>query len=181
MQVYLKAVQGQLRKEVNNAVVHKWLLAELKERSFILRAERAEVVCKKLGVEFTEIDYYRDIHVWLPDVEHGMEAMPPCPHCRTGNHVGAHGWRDDHYARRVVDINSTFYIMSRRYRCSTCAQRASAATEAAAMASSSSSSGMEVTTIPPPPLPRTDTVHPPTPLLLPTGRPSCGRTRPNFR
>ena len=36
--------------------------------------------------------------------------------------VGAHCFRDNHHARLVVNLNTTYYIMSRRYICHECKQ-----------------------------------------------------------
>ena len=114
MYLYLEAVQKQLRLELGNKVLDKFLLRELRAHSFMLRQERAEWACNKMGLEFTEPEYYRDVQVFLPDARHGEEAMPPCPGCRTGKHVTPHGFRDDHFARRVTCLNGHRFLMSRR-------------------------------------------------------------------
>jgi len=78
-----------------------------------------KVVCHKVGLEYSEPAYYRDIKVWIPDVQFGRDAMPPCPHCKSMMHISPHGWRVNHDARRVTDLFSHYSIMSRRYICST--------------------------------------------------------------
>ena len=63
----------------------QWLLALLKApgADWWLRAGVAQSVCRKLGIEYGEPSYYRDIYVWLPDVRWGDEAMPPCVECHS--------------------------------------------------------------------------------------------------
>ena len=89
-----------------------------------LRAARAHSICKKLGLEYGEPAYYRDILVWLPDERWGAEAMPPSVHCDSAAQVGVHGFRDDHFGRRICGLESHYFIMSRRYICHCCENKA---------------------------------------------------------
>ena len=108
MGTYLKAVFDRLHSEVCGkasrcALEDKWLLGLLKApgADWWLRAGLAESVCAKLGLEFSQPSYYRDIYVWLPDMRWGHEAMPPCVECETAAQVGPHCFRDNHFARRI--------------------------------------------------------------------------------
>jgi hypothetical protein len=111
MQAYLKAVQARLKYELKPnfpALEKKWLLAEIKERSWWLRAERAtwflgrlnEVETREAGLLLVDLEpaYIRSICIWLPDVRWG--TMPSCPCCSQAEHVGNHGFQSRHYARR---------------------------------------------------------------------------------
>ena len=46
-----------------------------------------------------ELEYIRDICVWLPDVR-WPGFMPVCPQCEEDDQVCNHGFRTNHYARR---------------------------------------------------------------------------------
>ena len=90
MGTYLKAVYERLHSEVCGTASRatlgdQWLLALLKApgADWWLRAGVAQSVCRKLGIEYGEPSYYRDIYVWLPDVRWGDEAMPPCVECHS--------------------------------------------------------------------------------------------------
>ena len=103
------------------------------ENEWWLRALQAPKICAIVGLEFTELAYYRDIYVWLPDVRWGLEAMPPCPICKTSERVGFHCWRNNHPGRRICAMDTHYFAISRRYKCHTCAGQA-AAMKAAAVA-----------------------------------------------
>ena len=81
------------------ALDDQWLLDIVKENDFWLRSQQAEKLCKKLNIKFGEPSYYRDIKVWLPDVQMGKDAMPVCPSCKSNSRVGVHAWRDNHFSR----------------------------------------------------------------------------------
>ena len=138
MGTYLKAVFDRLHSEVcgpasRNALDDKWLLALLKAPGvdWWLRAGQAPLVCRKLGLEFGEASYYRDIYIWLPDVRWGHEAMPPCVECETAEEVGPHCFRENHFGRRICALKSHYFTISRRYICGCCERKAEAAKQAA--------------------------------------------------
>lgn len=138
MGMYRKAVFDRLHSETTgeasrNALEAKWLLSMLNEEGseWWLRATRARSICKKLGLEYGEPAYYRDILVWLPDERWGAEAMPPCVHCDSAAQVGVHGYRDDHFGRRICGLESHYFIISRRYICHCCENKAKATKQAA--------------------------------------------------
>lgn len=138
MGTYLKAVFDRLHSEVCGkasrcALEDKWLLGLLKApgADWWLRAGLAESVCAKLGLEFSQPSYYRDIYVWLPDMRWGHEAMPPCVECETAAQVGPHCFRDNHFARRIGGLKSHYFTMSRRYICGCCEDKAAKAKQAA--------------------------------------------------
>jgi hypothetical protein len=122
MNTYLRAIQTRLKNEVLEGTKdeEKWLTEMLNENDWWIRHQQAESLCKKLGVIFAEIAYYRDVYVWLPEQRWGCVAWPPCPSCLQQNKIGARGWQKNHYARRVVTMNSNYFVMSRRYMCHSC-------------------------------------------------------------
>jgi hypothetical protein len=74
-----------------------------------------------------EPTYLPDISVWLPDVRWGLEAMPACPNCATNSCVTPHAFRSDHSARKICGLNTNYFMISRRYICSTCKEEAATA------------------------------------------------------
>jgi len=127
MSLYLEAIQGELQRELStrdrfgfSPPQETWLLDYLVDHEFIISCREARRLCERLKHDFTERAYYRDVHVWLPDVRYGRLALPCCPYCKSTKRVGVHGWRSDHFGRRVVDLTSCYYIMSRRYKCHQC-------------------------------------------------------------
>lgn len=122
MNSYLRAIQTRLKLEVleDTKDDEKWLKKMLTENDWWIRHQQAESLCKKLVIIFAEIAYYRDVYVWLPEQRWGQVAWPPCPSCLQQNKIGAHGWQKNHYARRVVTMNSNYFVTSRRYICHSC-------------------------------------------------------------
>ena len=143
MACYLRHVQACLRSETSGelaqraAMQKEWRLVKvLKEDpdGWWLRAHKAKEVCEKLGLVYGEPSYYKDLRVWLPDLEFGAEAMPPCVECCSSKRVGVHAFRTNHCARRICDLTDHYFVMSRRYKCWACAERAATAKAAAARA-----------------------------------------------
>ena len=78
---------------------------------------------------------YRDVYVWLPDIRWPTaagksEMMPDCPHCQINVRVAPHCFRDNHYGRLIVSLNTTYYTISRRYICYECQRKYNEAKEA---------------------------------------------------
>lgn len=120
MQIYLRAVQSNLQKELLPGSVSRALRSLLDENDWWLRSIHAKKVCSLIDIEFSESAYYRDIFVWLPDVRWGNYSMPPCPNCCSSKNVKNHGWRDNHIGRRIVALNTNYFALSRRYKCVVC-------------------------------------------------------------
>ena len=98
MAEYLEKVQKRLRFERANklATTGKWLLQLLDKvpgSDWWLRSGLAKHVCNKLGIEYGEPSYYKDLYVWLPDERWGPMAMPPCPTCKSCTHVSPHDFQ----------------------------------------------------------------------------------------
>lgn len=127
MGTYLRAVFDRLKAETRQnsggsagALQENWLLKLLEEWDWEISEKHAALVCEKLGLVYGEPSYYRRIYVWLPDLRWGHESMPPCVNCKHSNNVQVHGWRDNHCGRRVYSIDTHYFIISRRYKCSKC-------------------------------------------------------------
>ena len=61
-------------------------------------------------------DYQRPrVQFFLPEIECGC-PRPKCPVCTTNDHTVVKGWM----CRRVVDTKDTYFIVYRRFACSTC-------------------------------------------------------------
>lgn len=123
MYEYLSAMQRQFKKELSgreqNRNERKFLLAECERFFYVLPRQRAKYYCKKLEINFHESAYYQDIHIWLPDVQHGSDFTPACINCKNSKHVSAHAW-PMWLGRRFFGLETSYYVMTRRYRCNKC-------------------------------------------------------------
>jgi hypothetical protein len=123
----VQAVHERLRLELSGKAADAWLTKMLKEEAgpgnpcWRIPASRAHLMRKLLKLSPASVPaYYHDIYVWLPDVQY--DEMPPCPFgCGSGK-VGAHGFRSDHFGRRVIELDTYSFIISRRYICHICKQ-----------------------------------------------------------
>lgn len=132
MLLYRKAVQKRLQAELATqgknmlkALERKWLLEYLKVHNWTIHDYDAEYICKMLNqkskvITFDEKWYYRTIYVWLPDVRWGKECTPVCPRCDSNKDVSFHCWRDNHFGRKIISLDTNYFIMSRRYICKKC-------------------------------------------------------------
>lgn len=120
---YLNAIQRRLKDELSQKKgaigVRPWLLQELKKFDWMLPIHRAGYICNQLGINYYEIGYYRNVYVWFPEDQWGNQFLPPCPNCRTNDCVKVHAF-PDHVARHVFTLQSCYYIMTKRYKCTTC-------------------------------------------------------------
>jgi len=88
----------------------------------------------KLGIEEpSERFYYYSVYVWLPDVRWG--AMPSCPCGCNRENVISHGFRTDTIGRRVTGVDTHYYVIGKRYKCTACEKAAMAEKAASAAAS----------------------------------------------
>jgi hypothetical protein len=134
----MKKIQVQLGKELSSkadtARVGIELLSHLKTNNFWIRAETLSKFAILLGeppVTGVNCFYLRDIKVWLPDTQFGKESMPCCISCGSNHNVDPHGWPGHHPARRIITFNTTYFLMSRQYKCSSCEKANSERKEAA--------------------------------------------------
>lgn len=126
MNIYLKTIHRRLQEETKNKVSHN-LIQLLKENDWWLRSVHAPKVIKICGAPdelYDEPSYIRDIYVWLPDIRWGDVGTPPCPHCKTSTAVQSHGFRNNHIGRRIYNVTTHYFAMSRRYICQTCKESA---------------------------------------------------------
>lgn len=101
----------------------KWLHAWLKNRQnkFWIRKEKAELISQKLGIEYDRSEHltYRDVYIWIPEMQFGEEYLPCCCTCGRQRYVTVHNYCSNltrnHYARYVVGLHTQYYIMTRRY------------------------------------------------------------------
>ena len=97
-----------------------WLKNYLFKNDWIIKKRDAPSTAKLLSLPAANKAYYRDVHVWLPDVRWGKKMMPSCPHCRTNKDVNMHGFRSNHHGRLVVGLEENYHMISRRYMCRCC-------------------------------------------------------------
>ena len=124
-----------LRDEVNTQSMKckdKWLLRHLSGNGWWIRKENARFIASKLNLQKSYAAYYRDVYVWLPDIQWNDDTncMPCCPSCKSNEHVGNNGFRDNHFGRLIVGLRENYYVISRRYICYSC-QRKSKEADAA--------------------------------------------------
>jgi len=132
MHVFLRAFQGRLKSELAGNEEERVLLNHLADNEWCLGAVHAPEMCSLFGIALAEPSYYRDIHVWLPDVRWG--AMPVCPVCESSKDVSSHCFRTNHVGRRIVDVDTTYYVLVRWYNCRACEKTAKTVRAAAAAA-----------------------------------------------
>ena len=79
-------------------------------------------ICKKLDVTFTCEAYNTDVRVWAPQLEFGVDAMPPCVSCKCAAQVRVHGWSKDdgHVGHRVCGMQRHYFMLTLRYICTGC-------------------------------------------------------------
>ena len=146
---YLEAIHKRLQYEFTGkckGLEAMWLSELLKKNNFVVRREEADHVCKKLNIRYSEPYYYRDVVVWVPDEQWGVECTPCCPSCGKNDKVGVHGYRTNHFGRRIVSLNSHYFIMSRRYICHGCKEERGKAE--AAIAATAEREGINIEVIP---------------------------------
>ena len=128
MKNYCSKVLERIRYEASQdfPVLHKkWLHELLVDNDYWIPKSRAKYVCRKLQIHhsFEEHLYYRDVFVWLPEVQGGQTCMPCCVSCKRHEHVAVHDYTMHHPARYIVSLNSHYYMMTRRYICHACKRR----------------------------------------------------------
>lgn len=138
-QQYVAAVQKRVQIEVskdNKNINDKWLLPRLQQNDWWLPKESYRWFIKKYNASVEKKEdklseeykaYYRDVHVWLPDVRwerSDKRYMPYCPNCKTNARVGPHCFRDNHAGRVIIGQTETYYAVSRRYICYECEDHA---------------------------------------------------------
>ncbi|KAJ7725545.1 hypothetical protein B0H16DRAFT_1781847 [Mycena metata] len=60
--------------------------------------------------------YYPRVFVWVPTALLPGDFTIKCPFCKSGKMTGS-GWNANPVARRIVDLDSTYYILSKRIKC----------------------------------------------------------------
>ena len=119
MGLFLSNVHARLQLETSStpqrlgepSLVDKWLLRLLKSSDWWVRASNAKMLCSKLGLNFGEQSYYRDIRIWLPEEEFGI--MPTCVQCKENHAVHSHSWRDNHFGRRITGLTTHYFVIAR--------------------------------------------------------------------
>lgn len=128
-QEYLEAVHAQLQEECNTQRPNTngdWLIGDLKENGWWLRKENAPMIARKLSLSVHHVTYYRDIRVWIPDLQYGRDCLPSCPSCKSNRRVTVHGFDSKHHGRLVIGLTHNYFLVSRRYRCGLCKEKSDA-------------------------------------------------------
>jgi hypothetical protein len=146
-QSVVKLIQERLSEEVRetNKCADTWLLIHLKENGWWIRKEHARRFAKKLGLNRkAPMAYYRDIYVFLPDIKYGSECKPCCPSCKQRKGVGNNGFRKNHFGRLIVGMDTTYYVITRQYRCYDCERKRNDLCGSTAMEAALRESGVSV-------------------------------------
>ena len=146
---YLEAIYKRFQYEFTGkckGLEAAWLMELLKRSNFVVPREEAKYVCTKLKLRYSEPYYYQDVVVWVPDEQWGVECTPCCPSCGKNDKVGVHGYRTNHFGRRIVSLSSHYFIMSRRYICYGCKEERGKAE--AAIAATAEREGINIEVIP---------------------------------
>ncbi len=123
MREYLRAVVQCLHSDISGEafknINDQWLLKILQGNDWWLKASsHSRLICKKLQLIYTEPAYYRNIKIWIPDVQWGRKAMPPCV-------------QSEHFGWCVCALKNHYFVVSRCYKC-TCYEVKVKQTKAAA-------------------------------------------------
>lgn len=86
----------------------------------MLFLECSSLICEKLGISHDAEGYYKDIRVWLPDIE--FKYMPHCPTCSNNDRVGVHCYGEGNktISRSVISVSTNYCLLTRRYICHRC-------------------------------------------------------------
>lgn len=123
MALYLEALMKRLQNEASPSRPLNdptWLLEYLRRHGFWISCHTAPYICSNLKIPFMNKSYYRDLRVWFPDLEGGIDCMPCCVTCKSNSNVRVHSYPMEHPARRIITFTGHYYIMSRQYLCRTC-------------------------------------------------------------
>jgi hypothetical protein len=146
-QLYLKKVHAQLKVECNAQRGKQngdWLIEYLKHHDWWIRKENAPSIAKRLSLTVHHVSYYRDVRIWIPDMQYGSDCMPACPCCKTKKRVTVHGFNSKHYGRTIIDLTQTYFIITRRYRCNDCKEKNEALKRSVDRAFNSGSTTVEI-------------------------------------
>ena len=99
-----------------------WIIDFLKAQGFWIRTHHASFILKKLGLSgVLDTTYFRDVKVWMPDLQYGKAGgMPCCPSCKSNARVGVNKHPVHYPARKIIGMDDWFALMSRQYYCSSC-------------------------------------------------------------
>jgi hypothetical protein len=81
------------------------------------------MIAKRLSLPVYHYTYYRDVRVWIPDLQYGKNCMPACPCCTSKARVTIHGFHSKHYGQIIVGLTEIYYIISRQYQCEGCRKK----------------------------------------------------------
>ena len=102
---YLQHIQTQIKEELNTKKdkndVERWLIDYLKQNEFGIRKEASSYICGRLGIPHCIQGYYRDVIVWLPDIQ--FNEKPPCPCCKSSNSIFQF-FLNNNYGLRAIKI-----------------------------------------------------------------------------
>ena len=126
----MEFLQNRLKREINTSgqnqtkgLEEKWLRKFLKRHDYNIPWYCAVHICKELKMDeklIGEPAYYCDIKVWLPEIQFGIEAMPPCPNCKSNANVVRHQLPRKHVGREYIGIEKKKYCMGAEYKCNHC-------------------------------------------------------------
>jgi hypothetical protein len=99
MELLLDTVRRRLGEEVNtqrNPAANMWLKKYLDCHNYWISQDAAKFMCQQLKVKFENPGYYKDIKIWLPEIQWGIQLC--CVNCQQSHTLGNQGF--DHKAQR---------------------------------------------------------------------------------
>jgi hypothetical protein len=102
----------------------RWLIPCLASNNFWISRHMAKFMCQKLGIDYENPGYYKDIKLWIPEVQWGPQFQPRCLKCGKAETLGNEGMDK---CRLVMGLDMNYFIMTRRWKCHECKSAFSAA------------------------------------------------------
>jgi hypothetical protein len=120
VQTYLTSLKEKIAKEIHSGS----LPACYKEGHFWIHPRDPFFAMQKAAKSPDGLTpntlYYPPVFLWLPHLLDDKPLMCPNTTCKSGKHqLTVKGWNDNPIARRVVNINGLYYVMTQRVQCAT--------------------------------------------------------------
>ena len=86
---------------------HNWQIQACAALTIAKLLVKAKLLAKKDGGLEA---YYRDVRVWLSEIQYGCMVLHPCPYCCMNKHVVKHCWPTNHVAWSYAGLKTTKHL-----------------------------------------------------------------------